>query len=158
MNAAFQTSQQRAVGFADAMGRTSTTLARAADTFGLPTKALYALDDAADVAELGLRNLTTAAAGFNTATLGVIGAGLALGTAIGKGVRALDDFDNALSRGVQRLALFGLTVKEIDTASAELGASSPAHRRSTSIEDLPSLPQRQRYRSVRWRSRRRRLA
>lgn len=73
----------RAGKLADAIGRTSTTLARSASVFGLPAGALRALDDAADVAELGLNNLSKAAAGFNAASVGVAGAGLAIGTAIG---------------------------------------------------------------------------
>ena len=69
--------------FADAVGRTATTLARSASAFGLPVEALRTLDDVADVAELGLNNLSKSAAGFNAASLGAAGAGLAVGTAIG---------------------------------------------------------------------------
>lgn len=70
-------------GFADAVGKTSTTLARSASLFGLNANALRALDDAADVAELGLKNLTKSTAGFNAATIGVIGAGAAMGAMLG---------------------------------------------------------------------------
>jgi hypothetical protein len=73
----------RAGQLADTIGRTSTTLARSADAFGLPIQALRTLDDVADVAELGFNNLTKSAAGFNAASVGVVGAGLAIGTAIG---------------------------------------------------------------------------
>src|SRR3990172_7847175 len=76
-------STQRAGQFADSVGRVSTTLARSADAFGLPTQALRSLDDVMDVAELGFGNLSKSAAGFNAASIGVAGAGLAIGTAIG---------------------------------------------------------------------------
>jgi len=79
----FGRSSSKAAGFADAVGRTSTTLARSAEVFGLPIGPLRALDDAADVAELGLGNLSKAGAGFNAASLGVVGAGLAIGTMLG---------------------------------------------------------------------------
>jgi polyhydroxyalkanoate synthesis regulator phasin len=77
------TSTSKAAGFADSVGRVSTTLARSASVFGLPAGALRTLDDAADVAELGLANLSKSAAGFNAASLGVVGAGLAIGTMLG---------------------------------------------------------------------------
>lgn len=80
---ASDSTSQRAGRLADAVGRTSTTLARSADAFGLPVQALRTLDDVADVAELGLNNLTKSAVGFNAASLGVVGAGLAIGSAIG---------------------------------------------------------------------------
>jgi hypothetical protein len=69
--------------FAGAMGRVSTTLARSATVFGLNADALRAVDDAADVAELGFNNLTKSAVGLNAATVAVTGAGLALGYQIG---------------------------------------------------------------------------
>src|SRR5512139_3476482 len=47
----------RAGRLADTIGRTSTTLARSADAFGLPIGPLRALDDVADVAEIGFKNL-----------------------------------------------------------------------------------------------------
>lgn len=69
--------------FADSLGKVSTTLARSASAFGLPAEALRTIDDAADVAELGLKGLTTTVAGFNAATLGIVGAGAAIGIALG---------------------------------------------------------------------------
>jgi len=68
---------------ADQVGKTSTVLARSADAFGLPANALRTLDDVMDVAEIGLNNLSKSAVGFNAASIGVAGAGLAIGTAIG---------------------------------------------------------------------------
>lgn len=65
------------------VSRTSTTLARSADVFGLNAQALRALDDVMDVAGMGFENLSKSAAGFNVASIGVAGAGLAIGTAIG---------------------------------------------------------------------------
>jgi len=79
----FASGTQRAGEFADSMGRVSTTLARSADAFGLNAAALRSLDDVMDVAELGFGNMTKQAVGFNAASIGVAGAGLAIGTAIG---------------------------------------------------------------------------
>lgn len=73
----------KAAQMSDTIGRTSTTLARSADAFGLNAQALRTLDDVMDVAELGFNNLSKSAAGFNAASVGVAGAGLAIGTAIG---------------------------------------------------------------------------
>src|SRR3990170_9010452 len=81
--AAADATSQGAGRLADAIGRTSTTLARSADTFGLPTQALRALDDAADVAEIGFKGLGTSVKGFSTALLGPIAAAAAIGTALG---------------------------------------------------------------------------
>ncbi len=83
MNEALSGTHERAARAADTIGRMSTTLARSADTFGLPVGPLRALDDVMDVTELGFGNLSKSAAGFNLASVGVVGAGLAIGTAIG---------------------------------------------------------------------------
>src|SRR5262245_47961147 len=53
----FASSLKSAGGFADTVGRISTTLARSGSTFNLPIEALRTLDDVADVAQLGLVNL-----------------------------------------------------------------------------------------------------
>jgi hypothetical protein len=73
----------RAGKLSDAIGKTSTTLARSADAFGLSASAMRTVGDVADVAQLGFENLSKSAAGFNAASLAVVGAGLAIGTAIG---------------------------------------------------------------------------
>jgi hypothetical protein len=83
MDRDFSATGKRLGSFADSVGRVSTTLARSADAFGLPTSALRTLDDVADVAELGFNNLSKSVAGFNAATLGIVGAGTAIGVAIG---------------------------------------------------------------------------
>lgn len=79
----------------DAIGRTSTTLARSADAFGLSAGAMRTVGDVADVAQLGFDNLSKSAAGFNAASLAVVGAGLAIGTAIGKMAMEFDVVRNA---------------------------------------------------------------
>jgi hypothetical protein len=87
--------------FADTVGRSATTLARSADAFGLPTQALRTLDDVMDVTELGFKNLSNAAAGFNAASVGVAGAGFAIGTMIGGLIRDLP----GVAAGLDKLAL-----------------------------------------------------
>ena len=100
------TTAARAGKLADSVGRVSTTLARSADAFGLPTQALRTLDDVADVAELGLNNLSKSAAGFNAASVGVVGAGLAIGAAIGSWLntfKTVRDAADALIHTIFRL-------------------------------------------------------
>lgn len=85
----------RAGKLSDAIGRTSTTLARSADAFGLSAGAMRTIGDVADVAQLGFDNLSKSAVGFNAASLAVVGAGLAIGTAIGKMAMEFDVVRNA---------------------------------------------------------------
>lgn len=100
------TTAQKMGKFADATGRTATTLARSASTFGLPVDALRKLDDAMDVAEIGFNNLSKAAVGFNAATLGVVGAGLAIGTMLGgwlRHIKAVEEFADRAAMALRRL-------------------------------------------------------
>ena len=124
-------SPQRAGAFADSVGRVSTTLARSADAFGLPAGALRSLDDVMDVAELGFGNLTKAAAGFNAASVGVAGAGLAIGTAIGSWLNtfpAVQRVADSLFHSVFRLVGLAGEVRTFSTShkdfSATMGASN----------------------------------
>jgi hypothetical protein len=85
-----QTSSSHAGAFADKVGKVSTTLARSANQFGLAAGPLRALNDVADVAELGFVGLgkgaLTAAVGvkgFQMALLGPIAAAAAIGAALG---------------------------------------------------------------------------
>jgi len=135
--AALGTGTKRAGDFADSMGRVSTTLARSADAFGLPQQHLRTLGDVADVAELGLSNLTKGVVGFNAASLGAVGAGLALGTAIGgllNKFQVVRDGADALLHPLYNLAAaFGLVEKGNEAATkglaefrAQMGASHAA--------------------------------
>jgi hypothetical protein len=101
-----QSSTQRAGAFADAVGRTSTTLARSADAFGMNAAALRTLDDVMDVAELGFNNLSKAAVGFNAASIGVAGAGLAIGTMIGGWLRQIPAVEKAADKAAAALYRF----------------------------------------------------
>lgn len=80
---AFSQTNKRTGELADTVGKTATKLARSAEAFNLPVGALRTLDDVMDVAELGFGNLTKSMAGFNAASVGVAGAGLAIGAMIG---------------------------------------------------------------------------
>jgi hypothetical protein len=117
---------------ADAVGRTATTMARSASAFGLPVEALRALDDAADIAELGLNNLTKSSAGFNAASLGVAGAGLAIGTMIGGWLRTFPAVSAAADKmaATLRYAFTGFDTTEathgLKAFSAAAGAGHAA--------------------------------
>ncbi len=105
-----------AAGFADNVGQVSKTLARSADAFGLPTQALRTLDDVMDVADMGLNNLTKSAAGFNAASIGVAGAGLAIGTAIGTAIRNFTGLGEWLDKVADKMT--GLTAVEEEAREA----------------------------------------
>jgi len=79
----FASGSSRASEFADATGRVSTKLARSVETLGLSAAGFRQLDDVMDIAELGFNGMTKAAAGFNATSVGVAGAGLAIGMAFG---------------------------------------------------------------------------
>lgn len=116
MEAGFDRSAAKAGKFADIIGRTSTTLARSASTFGLPAEGLRMIDDAADVAELGLMNMSkaalTAGVSFKTmsvAMLGPIGAAAALGYWIGTLLNGIEGVRKAADAALHPIArLFGV--------------------------------------------------
>src|SRR5512139_1405977 len=103
-----------AAGFADNLGRVSTTLARSADAFGLPIGALRTLDDVSDVAELGFNNLTKSAAGFNAASIGVAGAGLAVGAAIGSWLNTFPAVQKAADSLIGTIYRLGQSQEQLD--------------------------------------------
>lgn len=74
---------EKAAKFADGLDRTTKKLAGLGEAAGLPADKLRLLSDVSDVAANGLEGLTKGTVGFNSASLGAAGAGLALGTAIG---------------------------------------------------------------------------
>src|SRR3990172_83817 len=125
--AASEGTSQRAGRLADTVGRVSTTLARSADSFGLPIGPLRPLDDVADVAEIGFKNLSTSMAGFNAASIGVAGAGLAIGAAIGTMLNKFQAVRYAADAMVGPLArLVGLAGEVDKTATEGLGEFSKA--------------------------------
>lgn len=119
---------------ADSVGRVSTTLARSADVFGLNAAALRAIDDAADVAELGFNNLSTAAAGFNAASVGIVGAGLAIGTAIGNLLNKFQAVRDAADAATAPIAKLWLSIlgeggkKDSGWAPGQLEAVQAAYK------------------------------
>jgi len=117
--AASEGTSQRAGRLADTVGRVSTTLARSADSFGLPIGPLRALDDVADVAEIGFKNLSTSMAGFNAASIGVAGAGLAIGAAIGTMLNKFQAVRDAADAMVGPLARLVGLAGEVDKAATE---------------------------------------
>lgn len=120
---ASDSTSQRAGRLADSVGRVSTTLARSASAFGLPTQALRTLDDVADVAELGFNNLTKSAAGFNAASIGVAGAGFAIGTAIGSWLNTFPAVQKAADGLFHSMFRFVGLAGEIDKGATQgLGA------------------------------------
>jgi hypothetical protein len=120
LNESFSTTGKRAGAMADTIGKTATTLARSADAFGLPVGPLRALDDVMDVAEIGFGNLSKSAAGFNAASVGVAGAGLAIGVSIGTALRNLTPLGAWLDKYADKLA--GLTATEAAARAASAAA------------------------------------
>ena len=125
MNVAFDASRGRAGALAASIGSVSTTLARSATAFGLPIGPLKALDDVADVAELGLNNLSKSAAGFNSASLGVAGAGLAIGVALGGMLNKFKAVRDAADAVIGPFARFVGLAGQVDSAALQgIGAFS----------------------------------
>lgn len=103
LNAKVHGGTQRMGEFSGAAARTSMTLARSADAFGLNAGALRTLNDVMDVAEIGFQNMNKAAAGFNAASLGAAGAGLAIGTVIGNWLRDIPAVKKAADEAAKSL-------------------------------------------------------
>jgi hypothetical protein len=109
------------------VGNVSMTMARSADAFGLPTQALRTLNDVSDIAEMGFGNLSKAAAGFNAVSIGVAGAGLAIGAALGTLIRQIPAVEQAADSAAVSLARFwaiasGNASGAIGVADAGMGA------------------------------------
>jgi hypothetical protein len=109
-NAGFSSTDDKAQLFSATLGKMSTTATASAAALGLPVGQLGALNAATEVAALGFGQLTKSAVAFNAASLGVVGAGLAIGAAIGTMLRQIGESENIL----------GLNTKEADRQIAEL--------------------------------------
>jgi hypothetical protein len=96
--------------FSDSLGRASKTLARSAEVFGLPADALRALDDTMDVTAMGFDGLSKSAVGFNAASIGVAGAGLAIGVAIGGLLNRFEAVRNAADAATAPMAKLAATM------------------------------------------------
>jgi hypothetical protein len=83
MNASLKGVNDDATRLGENMKLAGQTFDGVAKSVGLSTDAVKTIGPVADVASIGVRGLTTSIAGFNAATLGIIGAGAAIGTAIG---------------------------------------------------------------------------
>lgn len=133
-NDAFGRTNQKLGELADTAGRTATKLARSADAFGLAAGPLRALDDVMDVAELGFGNLSKAAAGFNAASIGVAGAGLAIGAAIGGMLRQIPAVAEAADKAAA--SLYRLFHPEVDNVgSGTQGLAAFTARMAASNEE-----------------------
>jgi hypothetical protein len=120
---------------ADAIGKTSTTLARSASLFGLPVGALRAIDDAADVAEIGLKNLSKSAVGFNTASLGVAAAGFAIGYSLGSLARStFPELAKAADNAAAAMLRLVTSQKELDKQALGFGSQKDWMARTNAVE------------------------
>lgn len=151
---AAETLSQRAGKVADAFGKTATKMAAAGSALGLPTQALRTLDDVAGVAEIGFENLSKSAAGFNAASVGVAGAGLAIGVALGTLARQIPIVAESADRAAEALfRMFGANIpranemaeaatkfaevqKQIAAANEKLLRSQSAGKSAKEIQEL----------------------
>lgn len=132
----FTRTNQKLGDLADTAGKTATKLARSADSFGLPVGPLRALDDVMDVAELGFGNLSKSMAGFNAASLGVAGAGLAVGAAIGGWLNTFPAVQQAVDGVVHSLVNLARSQKDLDAeAGATAGIADFSRRMAASNEE-----------------------
>lgn len=82
----------------DETQRTTDTMKAFDAALGGPISGTKALAPALDLAGLGFKNMSTSAAGFNVASAGVVGAGLAIGTTLGGLARQLGELDGSTQR------------------------------------------------------------
>jgi hypothetical protein len=101
---------------AGAVDLVSKKMAGAAESIGLPAGPLRKLSDISDLADVGFSNLTKSAAGFNAASVGVAGAGLAVGTAIGSWLNTFP----AVRAQVDKLRDSLLTIAGLQTGDAKM--------------------------------------
>lgn len=83
MNEGFSSTDDKAQLLSATMSKMSTTMTSTAAAIGMPIGQLGALNAASDIAEIGFKQLTKSAVGFNVASIAVAGAGLAIGYALG---------------------------------------------------------------------------
>lgn len=87
MNASLTQTNDKARMMADTLGAVSSTATASAAALGLPVGPLTTMNSLLPLVATGWTTLTTAAVGFNAASIGVVGAGLAIGGMIGTWLR-----------------------------------------------------------------------
>ena len=127
--------------FADSIGKMSTTLARSADSLGLPAGPFRTMNDLMDVAELGFSNVGKSAVGFNASTLGAAAAAGAAGYAVGTLIRDLTGLGGWLDKTA--VGMTGLAKVEAEVAESNRRALAIREanigaflRNGAAVEDL----------------------
>lgn len=98
---------------ASSFSQVAGNVSRYGAAMGVPTDALRVFAAAEDAASLGAKNLSKSMAGLNAASVGVAGAGLALGYAIGTWLRSFDAVEKAADKAGE--AIFRMLTGQHDT-------------------------------------------
>jgi DNA-binding transcriptional MerR regulator len=114
MDAGFKSSDDGAQRFAATMGNVSSSITSTAAAFGMPVGPLTALNSATDVASLGMGKLTSSSVGFDSASVGVAAAGLAVGAAIGTWLRTFPAVAKAADDAAASLYRLAQSQEEVD--------------------------------------------
>jgi hypothetical protein len=136
--------------FSNNLRLAGSTLDDVAKVAGLNVQSLGAIGAAADVAAIGYQGLTTSAVAFNAASLGVVGAGLAIGAAIGTLInqfKLLRDATDIALFSFNKLAIAmmgeggkqdtGWVAGQVDKIQESFGRSN--EKTKAYIEDLHSM-------------------
>jgi hypothetical protein len=126
MNQGFVSTNDKAQAFSATLSKVSTTATASAAALGLPIGQLTALNAASDVAGLGMSQLTKSMVGFNAASVGVVGAGLAIGLGIGTLIRDIPIVTKKMDEWGESVARFFGAAIGFQTDKIEGGASQAA--------------------------------
>lgn len=110
LNQDFNKTNDKAQLLASNIDKLSSTATTAGAALGAPTAGLVLLNSAGDVTAIVMGKMATGAVGFNAATIGVVGAALAAGAALGSFLRYLGEGEGML----------GLNTKALDANMAKL--------------------------------------
>src|SRR5688572_20766899 len=100
MNASLLGTNDRAQQLSATFGALTSTASTTASALGLQIPALGAINQGAQVASLGIGNLSKTMVGFNAATVGVIGAAAALGYGLGTLAREIPYVSKTFDDGI----------------------------------------------------------
>lgn len=134
MNASMKGTSDAATLMASNVGALGNIATSTASQLGASSSALGVLSGAGEVATVVMGGMTKAALGFNAATLGVIGAGLAIGVAIGSMIREISGVAKWLDEATVKAAKFFGFMQNLP--KSETGASQAALNAAAKLKEI----------------------
>jgi hypothetical protein len=114
MNTGLGTTDDKAQRLSSTINTMSSTLTSSAAAMGMPIGQLGALNSAADIAGMGMGKLKTSTVGFNTASIAVAGAALAVGLAVGGWLRTFPAVSKVADDAAAGLVRLFTAQKDLD--------------------------------------------